>query len=86
LPIQHPDFAGQLAKQHVIFRIPRRTFGDGLIEAITTRPLPRTILRAIRPDESDKPESKATSTPMATMARNAMWLEGAEQVAADFLG
>lgn len=32
--ISQPDFAGNLAKNNVIFRIPSPTFGDGLIETI----------------------------------------------------
>ena len=32
--LTQPDFAAQLARQNVIFRIPTPTFGDGLIEAI----------------------------------------------------
>jgi len=33
--IAQPDFATQLTRKNVIFRIPTPTFGDGLIEAIT---------------------------------------------------
>ena len=43
--IKQPDFAGQLAKNNVIFRIPTPTFGLGLVENVPDSSSPSRAVR-----------------------------------------
>jgi hypothetical protein len=95
--ISQPDFARELANRNVIFRIPTPTFGLGLVEQIPDSAILANMPPTARQDRPGdprpgefhgrRPNHQRTDEPQRQRRHHhAVWLESAEQVAADLLG
>ncbi|HWF86798.1 MAG TPA: hypothetical protein VG222_18195 [Vicinamibacterales bacterium] len=95
--LSQPDYETQMANHNVIFRIPTPTFGEGLVEQIpdaaivANRSSSATAKQARHPWTAKLSGCGADDHGADQQQRQrrddrAVWVEGAEQVAADLLG